>query len=127
MKSNRAGFIQNKINDLSPENGASVQAAIIDKLPIFIEDEAIQQILLTGFNILGGSIGSLICYHFLYLEMNVNKLLDILLTVFEKNSFWIIEANDYFKIEELVQKSDDMAVIEKFNIWVKKYFSNFTN
>lgn len=127
MKSNRAGFIQNKINDLSPENGASVQAAITDKLPIFIEDEAIQQILLTGFNISGGSIGSLICHYFLYREKNIDKLLDILIKVLDKNSFWIVTVDYYFKIEEYVQKSNDQAIFEKFNIWIKKYSSNLTN
>ncbi|MHC0551358.1 hypothetical protein [Salinicoccus sp. CNSTN-B1] len=125
LKSIDVDFIDEKLKELIKFDASSAQVAIDEKMILLYEDEAIQKILGSEFDIQISSVGVLISHYFLESEEDIDAFLNILIRVIELKSAWLLQRSTIERMHTLVIVSRDLAIVEKFNSWMKSYAEYF--
>lgn len=115
------GFINEELKEFIRFDVTSIQVAIDEKMTLVCEDEALQIILESEFDIQVSSIGSLISHYYLEIEKDVDAFLDLLIRVIELKSAWILQKSTIEKLHSLVVHSFDSVITDKLNNWHKLY------
>lgn len=121
LKFNDIGKIEPKIKEMFFFEESSIQSVIDYERVLLIEDEAIQVLGHEEFKFQVSSIGMLISHHFLEVERDVEKFLDIHIQAINKRSAWQLQKDNFIRITELVENSNDIQLIRKFNLWGEAY------
>ncbi|MBO0409973.1 hypothetical protein JZO81_02840 [Enterococcus hulanensis] len=125
LRCNDIGKIASKINCIIRFDESNIQAAIDYENVLLNEDEAIQIIGKEEFGLQVSSIGMLINHYFLDIEKNVDKYLDIQMQAIKQKSAWRLQKGTLNRIIDLVERSNNINLIMKFNIWGKAYTNFF--
>ncbi|MFC4772280.1 hypothetical protein [Enterococcus hermanniensis] len=121
------GEIDSRINHIFLFDESSIQAAVDYGRILLSEDEAIQIIGNDEFSIKVSSIGMLVSQHFLDIEKNASKFLDIHIQAIDQKSAWRLQRSTLNKITDLVENSADMTLVRKFNNWGISYVNYFSS